>query len=247
MNDIKELERIGLSHNERKVYISLIISGTLSASEIVKKIGLARPYVYDILDKLINYGIVNFIIKNNKKYFSATDPERIMDYLNEQKRKLAEDENIILKEIKSLKTIQNQALEGQQAKVYLGKEGLKSILEDVLRSKSEFYVYGAEGKFKDIFKTYFYNWQLRRIEKKIKYKIIYSEHLKDRRPLKEQKLAQAKFLPKEYKFPSTTLIYSNKVAIIVWDDNPAGFLLESKSAYTSFKSAFDLMLKIAKK
>ncbi len=247
MKDIKELERIGLSHNERKVYLSLIDLGNSPASNVVKQTGLARPYVYDIFGKLINYGLVNFIIKNNKKYFSTSDPEKIIDILNEKKRQIEEDEKILSKEVKSLKIMQNQFLEKQQAKIYLGKEGLKSILEDVLRSKTEFYVYGAEGLFRKIFKIYFSNWQLRRVEKKIHYKIIYGENLRSQRPLKEQKLVKIKYLPSAYEFPATTIVYNKKTAIIIWDDEPMGFFIESKKVNDSFKSSFDIMWKLAKK
>jgi len=49
--DIPELERIGLLKNDRTVYLALLEIGSATVSQLVKKIGLHRSYVYDILDK----------------------------------------------------------------------------------------------------------------------------------------------------------------------------------------------------
>ncbi|MFH1289916.1 MAG: hypothetical protein ABIH92_00750, partial [Nanoarchaeota archaeon] len=139
------------------------------------------------------------------------------------------------------------ALEKQEARVFLGNKGIKTILEDILASKKDFVGFGAEGKFKDIFKWYFDNWQKRRVKLKLSYKILYNEKLKGKRPTKEQKLVQVKFLPKEYEFPATTIIYGNKVVILLWNDSPIGFLLDNEKVAKSFSNHFNLLWKIAKK
>ena len=240
------LEEIGLTKNDRKVYLTLLEIGSATASTLVKKIGLHRSYVYDILDKLIEWGLVSFIIKNNKKYFNADNPERIMQILKGREQEIKESEEEINKVLPELIKSQNIAIEKQEAKIFTGKEGIKSILEDVLKTKKDFVAFGAEGKFKDIFKWYFDNWQLRRTKAKIKHKIIYNSILKGKRPTKEQKLVEARFLPAGYEFPATTMVYGNKTAIIIWDINPIGFVLESNQVTKSFINYFELLWKIAK-
>ncbi len=247
MTDIPALEKIGLTKNDRTVYLALLEIGSATVSSLVKKIGLHRSYVYDILDKLIDLGLVSFIIKNKKKYFNADNPERILEIVKKKAQEIKGTEEEINQIIPELIKKQQTAFEKQEAKIFTGKEGIKSVLEDVLKTKKEFVAFGAEGKFKDIFKWYFDNWQRRRLDAKINYRIIYNRALRVKRPLVLQKLVEVKFLPEKYEFPATIIVYGNNVAIIIWDVNPMGFVFESEKAVKSFLSYFALLWKLAKK
>jgi sugar-specific transcriptional regulator TrmB len=246
MQDIDALGRIGLTKNDRKVYLTLIELGISTVSDLTKRTSLHRSYVYDILDKLIDMGLVSFTIKNKKKYFDTENPDRILQILKNKEQEIKESKIEINKILPELVKRQKIKIEKQEAKIFIGKEGIKSILEDVLKTKKDFVAFGAEGKFKDIFKWYFDNWQNRRIKLKIRYKIIYNNRLKGKRPTKEQKLVKIRFLPEKYEFPATNIIYGNKIAIIVWEISPIGFVLESEKAVKSFLSYFDLLWGLGK-
>jgi len=245
MQDITALERLGLTKNDRRVYLALLEIGSVTVSDLVKKTGLHRSYIYDILDKLIDLGLVSFIIKNNKKYFNTENPETILKILESKKHEIKESEKEINKVLPELLKRQKIAIEKQEGRIFVGKEGIKSVLEDILKTKQDFVAFGAEGKFKDIFKWYFDNWQRRRAKLGLKYKIIYNSKLKGKRPTKEQKLVEVKFLPEKYEFPATIIVYGNKVTIIIWDVSPIGFVLESKKVVKSFLSYSHLIWKIA--
>ncbi len=240
------LERIGLTKNDRKVYLGLLELDSATVSSLVKRTGLHRSYIYDILDKLIDLGLVGFIIKNNKKFFNAENPERILQFIEDKEEEIEKDREEIKKILPQLVEKQHKAIEKQEARIFIGKEGIKSILEDILQAGKDFVAFGAEGKFKDIYKWYFSNWQIRRVKSKIKYKIIYNSKLKGKRPTEEQKLVDVKFVSEKYEFPATTIVYGNKVTIILWDVSPIGFVLESKDVVKSFLSYFDLLWNLGK-
>ena len=69
--DKQQLINIGLSNNEVDIYLSLLESGQSLVGEITKKTKINRTHIYDRLQKLINKGLVSYIIKNNRKYFYA--------------------------------------------------------------------------------------------------------------------------------------------------------------------------------
>ena len=246
MQDIIALERVGLTKNDRKVYLNLLEIGSATVSDLVKKTGLHRSYVYDILDKLIDFGLASFVIKNNKKYFNAENPDRVLQILKDKEVKIKESEKEINKILPELIKRQKIAVEKQEARIFIGKEGIKSILEDILKIKKDFVAFGAEGKFKDIFKWYFDNWQRRRANLGIRYRIIYNNKLKGKRPTKEQKLVEVRFLSAKYDFPATTIVYGNRIAVIIWDGSPIGFILESEQAVKSFLNYFDLLWNLGK-
>ena len=100
---------------------------------------------------------------------------------------------------------------------------------------------------KKIFKWYFDNWQRRKAKAGIKARIIYSAKLKGKRPMAVQKLTKVKFSPERFEFPSTVIAFGNKVAIITWEPNPTGFLLESKETAKTFLNYFELLWKAARK
>jgi sugar-specific transcriptional regulator TrmB len=214
---------------------------------LVKKTGLHRSYIYDILDKLIDFGLVSFTIKNNKKHFSTENPERIIEYLELKEKEIETDKEDIKKIMPELIKRHKTAVEKQEARIFIGNRGIKTILEDILATKKNFVAFGAEGKFKEIFKWYFDNWQKRRIKLRISYKILYNEKLKGKRPTKEQKLVEVKFLSKEYEFPATTIVYGNKVAILLWNNSPIGFLLENGKVAKSFLNYFRILWDVAKR
>ena len=92
--DTKILEEVGLTPNESKVYLSLIELGSSSATQIIQKTGLHRAVVYDLLERLIEKGLVGHAIKGRKKFFDrigSTDetvvfyesPHRILKTLEE--------------------------------------------------------------------------------------------------------------------------------------------------------------------
>jgi len=56
-----------------------------------------------------------------------------------------------------------------------------------------------------------------------------------------------KFLSEHYEFPSTIMIYGNKVVTIVWSELPFGFMIESNEVAKSNMNFFEILWKIAKR
>ena len=82
--DTKPLEEIGLTKSEIKVYLALLKLGQTTAGPIVDEAKVTRSKIYDILERLKNKGLVSHIIKESTKYFSATSPTNIIEYLNKK-------------------------------------------------------------------------------------------------------------------------------------------------------------------
>ena len=235
------LEDAGLAGNEVKVYLALLELGSALAGEITKKSGVNRTNVYDALDKLIDKGLVSYVIKANRKYFEASNPERIISYLsekeNEFKRK-KENINSILPELESKRKL---GKDQQEATIYKGKKGLKSIAEDVLKTKKELLAFGAEGRFVELFTHYAEQWHMRRKKLKIPVKIIYSEKVRKIKSKANFPILKMRFNHSIYDTPATTWIYGDKVAIVVWSDQPITTLIRSKELVKTYKQFFKFL------
>ena len=239
------LQDLGLNEIEIKVYLELIKSGSLLASEVASRLNLHRTTSYYILDNLIKKGLASYVIKAGKKYFMATNPEKLLAIEKEREIKL---KSLIPQLISLRKPFEEIPL----VEVYEGKEGLKTIWEDILKSlsKNQEISILATGKTPKILPYYLPSFHNRRIKQQIKLKIIYNdieESKKRGKELSKMRLTQVKYLQKEYILPSSTLIYGEKVAFMLWNENKTiGILIQDKNMNKSFNSYFNLLWKIAK-
>lgn len=241
------LRKIGLTERETRVYCNLLGHGSSSTGSLIKALGMHRAAVYDTLDLLIEKGLISFVIKENKKHFIAENPERLLEYL-ESKKELIENQALELKkQLPKLKAIKNTARDEQEAYLYKGKKGMKTIFEDVIKEKKTYYVIGSQGNFVKFFPNYFFQFHKKRTEQGIPIKIIRSEKTRGSEYTKELKLFEQRFLPDSYTTPVTTYVYANKVAIVAWSAEPICFLVKSRIIAYSYKKHFNLLWKIAKK
>jgi len=243
--DTKILEEIGLTKNEVKVYLALLEMGSTPAGKLIKKVGMHRGTVYDLIDLLIDKGLVSYVIKSNRKNFEAHDPKRLGEFLDSKKQELnlkQKELNTLIPELRSRRRLFKEEQEGT---IYKGKKGLKSIFEDILDEKKEWLVFGATGKFKELFNIYYIHFHKRRAKARILIKIIYNDKVRIEHRRRELKLSKIKYLPDSYITPSTTFIYGDKVVIINWSEEPMAFVMRSKMVSKSYRSFFRVLWKTA--
>lgn len=240
------LKRFGLSDKEIRLYLTLLELGTASSGELIKRLGFYSKTVYEILEKLMNKGLVSYVIKANIKYFEAVDPEKFLDILKEEEHIIKQKEKELRKIIPQLKAKRKLSKEPQEATIYKGKKGMKSVFDDSLKQKKEILVFGSGGKFKETFELEYIIWQKKRLKKKIPLKILWNKKFISK--LKEFKtpLMKIKVLPEIFDNPVPVMIYDNKIVIIIWSKQPIVFSVRSKEVAQSFKNYFEFLWKIAK-
>ncbi len=96
-NEMFNLLKIGLTEGEAKVYLALSELGSSTVGPIVKKSHVAYSNIYDILNRLIDKGIVSFIIKNKTKYFRAAPPANLIDFLDKKEKQISEQKQSLQK------------------------------------------------------------------------------------------------------------------------------------------------------
>ncbi len=243
----KILEEAGLTKNEIEVYKALLKLGSTTAGPLTRKSGVHRSRVYEALNRLIEKGLVSFSVQANRKNFQAQNPEAIINFLEEKKKKVKE----ILPELKAL---QLSEPDKQEAKVFQGYKGIKSIFENIVNTlgkSQEVLTFGARSGQDinpDVWEAFFKHLNDRRVKKGIIQKMIYNEDLRDSQVAKEyknSKLTQVKFAPQ--KTITGTSIYGDNVAMIVWEEKPYGFIITSKEVADSFREQFKILWKTAKR
>lgn len=246
--DLKKLRDIGLNKNEALIYSTLIRLGSSTAGILIKKTEFHRNIVYDNLEKLIDKGLVTYIIEGKKKIFQISNPEMLDDYLEKeqdklnQKKKIAEQVKIEIK-----KSIKNRP-EVQEATIYRGIKGLKVIMKDTLDEGKDYCAFGAPHESLDIMgETFWNNYNVKRKEMKIKTRMIFNLELKKWSKQIDNKFTDVRFLPKEFDPLSETIVYGDKTAIIVWTEKPIATLIKDRNLADSYRKHFQFLWRQAKK
>ncbi len=238
METEKILREAGLAGNETKVYMALLELGSVTAGDIAKASGVNRTNVYDALRTLAEKGLASHIKKSERRYFEAASPGKFLHYLEEKEDEIRNRRQRLEEVIPELEMKRTLSKEQQEATVYTGRKGLKTVAEDVLRESGELLVFGAEGEFSRIFGIYFRNWHRRRSHARISMKIIYSERLRKSKSSESIPIAEMRFNEKLYDTPATTWVYGGKVAIIVWSEHPVITVIRSGKAAMTYRQFF---------
>lgn len=172
---MQELKSIGLTDAETRVYISLLKKGEAIAADIAADANIARTYVYDAIKSLQKKGLVSFVIKNNKKFFIAAPPEKIIDYLKEKQQKVLQEEGMIKSVIPQLNAILKTSKEKPKISVYEGKEGLKTVLNDIIKTKKDGCVWGGSKMVEKLIPDYTKKYLREKTKYKIRMKQLFSE------------------------------------------------------------------------
>lgn len=246
MEIIESLKKFGLSEKEAKVYVACLELGDSLASEISLKSNLPRTLVYDILERLIEYGLISYSIKKNKKYFKASDPRELIRILNEKEKAVSS----ILSKLQSLQREKGSVR--PKIEIYEGKDGMKTVMNDILNSNvKEFLAYGSSRSSYEIIPAFMDDWHKKRIKKKIIMKIIYNNTKPARDKVKKLKSSlgytKYKFMSIELESPTATLIYANKVVLQSWTKESFAVMIEDKEMANNQRKYFEKLWKITKR
>ena len=242
------LEQVGLSKNEIKAYFALLELDQSSATPIVKKAGIPNSKVYPILDKLISKGLVSFVIKNNVKYFQASDPRNLIEIIRTKEKQLSSQKREIEDIIPQIETRKKMAKEKQESTIYEGLAGVKVAFNELLNSLEGGEEYLAFSLGEELgtrqLNLFFTNFHRKRIEKCIKVRIIV------KRDIRQMFSAHHLYKGMAVKYtglrlPTGIFIFKNKVMTIVWKDNPTAFVITSKNNYERYREFFEEMWKMA--
>ncbi len=238
----EELQKLGLTENETKVYLALLETGSTNAGKVIKRTKLHRNIVYDNLDRLMEKGLATFVLIRGIKHFEATSPNELKEFIEKQKYEILKKEklvNQILPQIAKIKTVEKP----QEASIFKGKKALKNILEQVTFSKTEILMFlTVWGLRKTMGNHYFEQWHLKLRENKISGRAVLSIKAKinDKLPYK------LRYLSDEFIQPSSICIYEDKVVNIIWGEEPIAVLIISEKNAESYRQYFEVLWKIAK-
>lgn len=249
--DTSALKEAGLTDGEIKVYLALLELGSSTSGPIIEKSGIARSIIYQILEKLMQKGLVSYITKEKTKYFQAAEPYRILDYVEEREKKAQQNKLAIEKLIPQLSVLTESEQE-TEVRVYKGFKGTMTVHEhtyDQLKRGDEYYYMGITPYQPPEQHAYWMRDHVRRAKAGIRTKMLF--HPKTDPKILENRigygLCDARYMPFEINTPAWFLGYKNTVAIGFPSAKPITIEITNQEIASSFHGYFEEFWKQSKK
>jgi len=115
------LEEMGLTQTEAKVYLALLELKKGKITAISNRAEVYPKNCYDSLERLIDKGLVTYILDNDVKVFLPESPENLKDIIVEKQRLLDKNLPTLLGKFREKE-------EEETIKIYHGFEGAKKYL-----------------------------------------------------------------------------------------------------------------------
>lgn len=251
--NIRDLTKIGLTSGEIKIYDALLELGETTRTELAKKSGISPSKVYDVVNRLMEKGIVSSVKKHGVLHFSAANPERLKDFLEKKEEEIKSEKVVVDSLLPSLLARYSETKEKTDVEVFYGWEGMRTVYSDIAKSQKKGdnnYIFGAsmglDPKQADIHFSKYHQ----EVEKKgYSINIIFNENMrgyKDRvKYYATHKLHKVRYL---YQDTFTEFnFYKDTVLFVMLLKKPIVIRVKSKEAADSFRKFFATMWKQAKK
>jgi HTH-type transcriptional regulator, sugar sensing transcriptional regulator len=237
----QELQNLGLSEKEAKVYLASLEVGAETAQNLAKEAGINRATTYVQIESLKTKGLMSEFEKGKKTYYVAESPQRLTNLFSVFEKELDLRKSEIKKVLPALQGMFEGMGERPKVRFFEGEEGVAAIREDFLKTKDKL----IEG-FINLDQLFQFKvgdpeaYSARRVEKKIASRLLYARKDGPSKDINDpKKLRTAKYLG-QLKFPllADITLYENKIAIMTYRAKPIGIIIESKEITDTLRSIF---------
>ncbi len=240
---IKQLEQLGLTDKEAKVYKALLELGEATAQDLAIKSGVNRATTYVALESLMKKGLATSLAKKKKTYFIVETPLQILDLLYKQKEDIESRIGRAKKLMPELENLAQMTSERTMVKFYQGKEGVGLIQKDIIKSRPKQVL--SIWNINLVLAAFPYSPDDHR-QKRLKQKIntrtiaVYDPKL----PVPKMPVFKGedrRYLPaNKFPFSSDITIYDNKAALLTVKDKLMGVIIDDNYISQSLSSLFEL-------
>lgn len=235
----KQLEELGLSANEVKVYMASLELGAATAQQLAAKAAVVRPTAYVAIGGLVKRGLMSSHTRGKKQFFQGERPEVLLSFIEKEKKRIVASEQKLKTIIPELHALISVAGARPEIGYYEGVEGLETMRAVLFAGKAtELFVIGSPEKYAKSIpeeSVYVQNVRLEKSRIKIKQIVLFDK----KKPKAEVGGSTWRYLKVDKLESGEAAIFGDYVSLIVYLEKPYGFLLKSKEISQVLKKLFD--------
>ncbi|TAL50291.1 hypothetical protein EPN81_03165 [Patescibacteria group bacterium] len=122
----KELEHLGMTDKESRVYLAALEMGPSPVQDISHKAKVNRATTYVMIESLSARGLMSTFQKGKKRFYAAESPDRLLTIVEREQKILSEKQAEIMKALPMLETLYNAEGAKPQVRYLEGIEGLET-------------------------------------------------------------------------------------------------------------------------
>jgi HTH-type transcriptional regulator, sugar sensing transcriptional regulator len=248
---LKELQDMGLSEKEAKVYLASLEIGRATADQLAKQAKIVRSTTYVQLESLMKKGLVSTYEEGKKTYFAPESPEYLKRLLELKKSEFEAKEKELGDFLPELLRKFEGAGERPVVRFFDGKEGVAIMRENLLdlpiNTELKF-IYNHDALAHVFSEQERFSYAKKRAATGIKLKSIYT---RKEGPFAAEDIVpntERRYIPYE-KMPITSdfYIYNNTIAILALQKRIFAAVIESEEIAQSLGIIFSLLWEIGQK
>jgi sugar-specific transcriptional regulator TrmB len=239
----RELQKIGLTEKEAKVYLAGLELGQASVQNIAKHAGVNRATAYSILAGLIEKGLCSTFEQNKKTQYAANAPEALLSVFEVKKKELEETKKYFEKLLPALQSIHNRMKDKPVVRFFDGKQGLLNCLDEFYKIKGPKnepvrMIYNRDLLDQLFTETERQKYRSVRIAKDVKTKVLYNWSAGELKNTADG--TRVKVDDKNALFTCDISIHGEMVKIAPLRDKLSAVLIKDKEIAKTLKAIFDL-------
>lgn len=241
--DVEPLRLAGLTDGEIRTYLAILELGLSRVGPILNKSGITKSIIYQILEKLVQKGLVSHVSKDGVSHYQAASPKRLLEYVHERQKEMERNKVAIEGLVPRLLLLQNS--DRARATLYEGFKGIISVHEqryEKLREGDEYYFFGLPAEQPLYYHSYWQKDHARRVKYGIGVRMLYNVRVSD--AVLENRnsfaLCEARRMPFDVSTPAWIMGYKDTTVIgIPLATAPFAVELVSQEVADSFKEYFE--------
>lgn len=249
-NLVTLIKEAGLTEGEAKVYLALLKIGQATVGPVVKESKVANSIVYRILESLIKKGLASYITKEKTKFYSAAEPNKLVEYLDEKKEKIEDSKEKIIDMVPNLLAL-STIKEKTSVQIYEGFKGIQTAYEHYylkLKKGDKFYCWGVHPFQEERYHLYWQKDHVRRAKLGIKVDMMMNkgtdpEILRNRNSYKG---CDTRYMSSNMKTPAWFMVYKDVSVIFLQNKKPVAVEIINQEIADSFKAYYDDLWKRSK-
>lgn len=238
------LMQIGLNQTQAKAYLTLVRHGSLTPPELAKKTGETRTNAYTVLDRLVELGLAKKDDSKKKLAYRVGHPVALENLVKKHRDEALQREKLVKDSMPALLNFFYTYSEQPGVRFYQGKDGIKEIYNDTLRTGQEIFLLRSPHDNDLMSKDYLLSYKERRAKLGLSTNTLSPDVPSATHDAEDDKQHNIKrtWLPKgAYTAPVEIDVYGDKVALISFGEEAMGTIIESPQVAEAMRQLFGLV------
>lgn len=240
------LLQLGFLDKEAVVYLAALEGGEMTIPSLSEATGLSRGTVYDVVEKLKGGSFMTEIRKGKKRKLIIENPTaKLYSLLEQMHGHLQESKRIVENILPTINALRGGQDFKPQLRVYEGEKGFRNVWDEIFAFEGKEFLSIAriETYIKFMGEEFLQDIQVR----KAKLGFVSRAINEDSTAAKKMKSNDAKYAretrlaPAEFTFPSSEIIFGDKIAMFSTRDENIIVVIESRDFAETHRQYFEML------